>query len=310
MISTINNVFSLGMFVRFAPASARDAHFHATTLGLPLVRTILNRAEVFWGGEAIGFEVVYVDDKVERLTVDHAGAPMTPVFRVTSLDRIVTRLRGAGAHVIEGKTAFGREAYVRDNTGFFIGLRESPEGSTLAVDIEARRRRERGEAYNPGCKSMPEGWQELGWILRRVVDMPRMLSFYENVLELERIAEEGDHVLFDVGDNVVLEVAPGGNRQEAPSDRYLGPCAAVLRVHDVEKVRNRIVSGGGHIVNERISVLHWADLMYCADPEGAVFGVMQPIHPKHYAPEKYVLPETQEAVRREVERIAAVRMTR
>jgi hypothetical protein len=45
--------------------------------------------------------------------------------------------------------------------------------------------------------------------------------------------------------------------------------------------------------------------MYFADPEGALLGVEEGLHPGAYAPEKFVLPEALEAERRWRELLAA-----
>ncbi|MSO98981.1 MAG: VOC family protein [Rhodospirillaceae bacterium] len=144
---------------------------------------------------------------------------------------------------------------------------------------------------------MPEGIQEIGWVVRRVADLAAMSKFYADALGLVGVGEEDGHVLFDAGDNGILELAPGGTSRAAPSDRYHGTSATLFRVSDVAQVRANVTRYGGKIVNEKIP-LHWAELTYLADPEGGVLGAEQGYHPGVYAPEKFVLAENLEAERR------------
>jgi catechol 2,3-dioxygenase-like lactoylglutathione lyase family enzyme len=304
---TTENVFALGKLIRFAPWAAMDADFYGKVLNLPLIRTVHTHVQIFWAGEATVYELLYVKDKQEQPPADLAGAGCVPVFRVTGLEAILATLAGQGVEIVcvqQGER--GREAFFRDNSGFIVGLRERSEASTLPQDLAARRRRLRGETYNPGCKSMPEGRQELGWIVRHVADMAGMTKFFRDVIGLAQVGEEQGRPLFDLGDNTLLELAPGGRAHPVPTDRSQGPSGAVLRVHDVGKIRAALPGSGGHVVNDVIAGLHWAELMYFADPEGVVFGAEQGFHPGTYAPGKFVLPENLEAARREKERLAAV----
>jgi predicted enzyme related to lactoylglutathione lyase len=302
-----DNIFAMGMYIRFAPGDAQSDQFYENVTELPLIRAVADRAKIFWGGEASVYELVYVKDKTGTLASEPDVTPGIPVFRVHDLDAVLARLKSKGA-VTLGTTlgARGREAHFRDATGHIVGLRERNANSALAQDVEARRRWKRGEAYNPGCKSMPAGWQELGWLVRRVADVERMAKFYTQVLGLRAVGTEGGRQLFDLGDNTLLELTSGGTVLSIPGDRYHGPNAAVLRVHSVQAIRDAVVTGGGHIVNNVIAGLHWAELMYFADPEGMVFGAEQGYHPGTYAPQKFVLPENLEAERREQERRAAL----
>jgi predicted enzyme related to lactoylglutathione lyase len=301
------NIFALGMYIRFAPGAAAADQFYENIVELPLVRAVADRAKIFWGGEALVYELVYVKDKSEQLSFDPELTPCIPVFRVHDLEAVLARLTAAGA-VVTGiqRREYGREAHFRDATGHVVGLRERQVNSIVAQDGEARRRWKRGEAFNPGCKPMPAGWQELGWLVRRVADVEKIARFYSQALGLKQLATEDGRTLFDLGDNSILELASGGAALPVPADRSLGPNAAVLRVHDVQAIRDAVVAGGGHIVNNVIPGLHWAELMYFADPEGMVFGAEQGYHPGTYAPQKFVLPENLEAERRESERLAAL----
>lgn len=299
-----SNIHALGMFIRFAAKGSSSNEFFEKQIGLPLIRKVGANADIYWAGECAVFEVVYVADKQVEAEPDPLTAPAVPVFRVHGLDQLLAGMDKAGVRTtgaVDG--ASGREAYFIDSDGYWVGLRERGADAAQAQDIEARRRARRGETYNPGCKSMPAGFQELGWVVRRVADMDKMTTFYRDVVGLTPIGEEGDHVLFDAGDNIIFELAPGGTAKAAPTDRQQAASATLFRVDDIARLRADLDAAGAHIVNRQIP-LHWADLMYFADPEGTVLGAEQGYHPGEYAPEKFILAENLEANRRAREHAA------
>lgn len=293
-----SNIHAMGMFIRFSSKNGATHGFYKDTLEFPLIRIVgANVADIYWGGEATVYELVYVADKTVTPETDPAQAPCVPVYRVHDLDGLLASLAAKGVKTFPAQPRGpGREAFIADTDGYLIGLRERG-ASDLAEDLEAARRARRGETYNPGCKSMPQGVQELGWVVRRVADLAAMTAFYRDVVGLSPIGEEDGHVLFDLGDNSILELAAGGVASPAPTDRYHAPSAFILRVSDIEAVRAAVRASAGTIVNEKIP-LHWADLSYFADPEGCVFGAEQGYHPGEYAPEKFILAENLEAERR------------
>ncbi|WP_373987320.1 VOC family protein [Duganella sp. BuS-21] len=301
-----SNVHALGMFIRFASKESTSNAFFEKQVGLPLIRKVGANADIYWAGECAVFEVVYVADKQVVAETDPLTAPALPVFRVTGMDQLLASLNAAGVTTTAATAgASGREAYFVDTDGYWIGLRERGAEAALPQDIEARRRGRRGEAYNPGCKSMPAGLQELGWVVRRVADLDAMTVFYRDVVGLTPIGTEGEHVLFDAGDNIIFELAPGGKAQPAPTDRQQAASATLFRVDDIARLRADLDAAGAQIVNRQIP-LHWADLMYFADPEGTVLGAEQGYHPGQYAPEKFILAENLEANRRAREHAASL----
>jgi len=301
-----SNIHALGMFIRFAAKGSTSNAFFEQQVGLPLIRKVGANADIYWAGECAVFEVVYVADKQVVAEPDPLTAAALPVFRVTALDQLLANLAAAGVRTTGAvAAATGREAYFVDSDGYWVGLRERGADAALPQDVEARRRGRRGEAYNPGCKSMPAGMQELGWVVRRVADLEAMTAFYRDVVGLAPIGAEGGHVLFDAGDNIIFELAPGGSAQVAPNDRQQGASATLFRVDDIARLRASLDAAGAHIVNRQIP-LHWADLMYFADPEGTVLGAEQGYHPGQYAPEKFILAENLEANRRAREHAASL----
>ncbi len=288
----------LTMVLRFASESSPMGTFLADQLSLPTVRSVPG-FDIFWAGEASIFEVVYVAGKAAWLATEaDRHDAWTPIFRVNGLDRLMDRLSDQGAVFTDIlSTPLGREAFLIDPDGMRIGFREAPEDSERPQDVEARRRRIRGETFNPGCRSMPEDIQELGWVTRSVQDVDAMADFYGQVLGLKPVGALAGRRLLDAGDNLILELSPGGRGNTPPSDRYNAPASLIFRVSDMAQVRENLAKAAAVIVNESVA-LHWADLIYFADPDGAVVGVEQSYHPGVYAPAKFVLPESLEADRR------------
>ena len=191
-----------------------------------------------------------------------------------------------------------------DPLGGLIGLREADPQSDLAHDVEARRRWRRGEAFNVGCDPMPAGWQELGWVVRHVADVRSMRHFYTDAIGLEVIAEEDGRVLLDLGDNSVLELAPGGQAATPPAHRHELMSTFILRIRQLERFREELKARGVHMVHEFIQWPAGA-LTYVADPEGHVIGIEERYHPSQYLSKTIPpFPEDLEALRRQKEHLA------
>jgi predicted enzyme related to lactoylglutathione lyase len=298
------NVHAFRMFIRLSSAASAGDTFYTDVMQLPLLRHVGDKATIWWLGETSVFEAIYVQDKVVAPEEDPAAAAALPIMRVVDLEATLARLGAAGARTtVPERHGAGREAFVCDHDGYWFGLREPAADSSSPQDVNARWRARRGETFNPGCKSMPADMPELGWIVRRAHDLELMSRFYEETLGLTRLGEEDGRILFDAGEHVILELATGGVSRPPPKDRLDGSSVALFRVTDIAALRASLARAGTHIVNERVP-LHWADLMYFADPEGGLLGAEQGYHPGTYAPEKFVLPEVLEIERRRLEAAA------
>jgi predicted enzyme related to lactoylglutathione lyase len=308
-------VMSLGWCVRFAPASllAPMSEYFLKTLGLPrtgglrIARGDPENKNLMWGGETI--IVNHNFGGVEAPVSPREAAPETaryaPIYRVSGLDGLVERLRQRGAVVRDPRPcAYGREAFILDPMGMLTGLRERDAGSPLAQDHEAARRRRRGEAFNPGCQSMPERWQELGWIRLTAEDLPGLTRFYRDTVGFTVLGEVGGCVLFDFGDNTTLELAPGGAGRAPPEIQMAAQAAPILRVPDVHGAIAHLRSGGVHFVHDLLTSPK-SEFAYFADPEGNVTGICQTFHPSRYCENHTVLAEDVESERRWVELKAA-----
>lgn len=178
----------------------------------------------------------------------------------------------------------GHEAFVVDPAGQQIGLRATPRHPTLAADREARRRALRGEAFNPGCASMPSGWRELGWVQLRAADPARRST------------------LLDLGDAVTLKIVAGGSVRAAPAAQYASTAAMILRVRGLDGlVAAKVPRVGKRYVTQQGS---W---LYVAAPEGNVVGLREWNHPSAYAAKTPPVPTDLEAARRAVEARTAPR---
>lgn len=293
------NIKSLGWFIRFAPQTSKAGSFYPEKIGLPLIRHgDADTVDFFWAGEALVIESIYVKGKASAQDPDPATAALVPFFRTTDLDACLARYRAAGLQVI-GPEARGkaRQGYVLDCDGQLIGLRQVAATSACAFDREAMRRTVRGEAFNPGCAPMPKDIYEVGWVTRRVVDVEKMAAFYRDVVGLPQIRIDHGYAQFDLGDNSILELAPGGKARDLPTNRYETPCVFILRVFDSLTLKTALKSQGVRFVHDHIQ---WdrGQLSYFADPENNLVGIEQRYHPGRYAPKQIGFPEDLEAERR------------
>lgn len=304
-------IMSLGWCVRFVPVSLMDvlSDYFLTAVGLPRTGYLRvsegnpENKDLMWSGETIITNHNYggVEAPVSTREADPYAARFYAVYRVSGLDGVVGRLRGRGAIVLGPRDcAHGREAFVVDPMGMLTGLRERDANAHLAQDHEATRRRLRGEAFNPGCKSLPEGWQELGWIRITAEDLPGLTTFYRDTVGFALVGEERGCMLFDLGDNTILELAPGGKGRPPPAIQMAAQAAPILRVPDVHGAIAFLRRRGVHFVHELLASPK-SEFAYFADPEGNVFGICQNFHPSKYCESHRVLPEDVEAGRRWVE---------
>ena len=83
------NVHALGMFIRFSPKESAASAFYQQKIELPLIRVVGDHvADIYWGGEASVFEIVFVKDKQPAPEPSPETAPSVPVFRVSGLEAV------------------------------------------------------------------------------------------------------------------------------------------------------------------------------------------------------------------------------
>jgi predicted enzyme related to lactoylglutathione lyase len=302
------DIMALGWYVVFSPPSrmVQTTDFYGKTLGLPLMmtmRTAQQNKNYFWCGEDIVLDLSHhaPEAPFDPRDADPATARQVPIFRTDNLGALMATFVSHGAKALPIRpAALGREAFVVDPTGRLIGFRQRDVGSALAADREARRRSKRGEAFNPGCASMPSNLQELGWVRLRVADLEAAKRFYGARVGLPYLGSTDDAALFDLGDNTTLEIAGGGIARPLPTAQNAADQVMILRVVDFQTTLRRLKAAGQafpfKIYNEANG-----GFSYIADPEGNLLGLADRRPPAAYRDQAPVLPEDLEARRRWVE---------
>lgn len=306
-----SEVMGLGWYVVFSPPSLMDraTDFYNKTLGLPLMmtmRTAQQNKNYLWCGEDIVLDLSHhaPETPLNPREADPATARQIPIFRTEALDALMAGFAARGAKTLPARpTAFGREAFVVDPAGRLIGFRQREPGSPFAADREARRRFKRGEAFNPGCASMPAHLQELGWVRLSVADLDAARQFYGTRVGLPYLGSFGGAALFDLGDNTTLEIVGGGVARPRPTGQYAAESVVILRVVDFPAMMVRLKAAGQPFP---YPVYNWAnaDFSYIADSEGNLLGLADRPPPAAYRDKLPVLPEDLEARRRWVEATA------
>jgi predicted enzyme related to lactoylglutathione lyase len=284
---------SLGWYVRFVPLDKMDAmdRFYADVLGLPrlwhsrIAHGKVENKDLYWAGETIVENHncgAPADASIGPREADPATARQVQFYRVSELDAIVSGLRARGVTVFGPiPCPNGHEAFVLDPMNMLLGLRQIDAGSQLPQDAEAVRRRMRGEAFNPGCKPMPAGWQELGWVRIRAANLPALRDFYAATLGLTLLREMEGTVQFNLGDNTILELAAGGVARPPPAMQMSSLAAIIMRVGDALELRASLQRAGAHFVHDLIKHAK-GNLCYVSDPEGNVIGFSDRLHPGSY----------------------------
>jgi predicted enzyme related to lactoylglutathione lyase len=301
-------IMSLGWYVVFSPPSLTNltTDFYDKTLGLPLMmtmRTPQQNKNYFWCGEDIVLDLSHhaPEGPFDPRDSDPATARQVPIFRTDNLEALMAAFAGRGATIAPIRsTPFGREAFVVDPTGRLVGFRQRDPGSPLAADREAARRFKRGEAFNPGCDSMPAHLQELGWVRLRVANIEAAKGFYGGRIGLTYIGSAGSAALFDLGDNTTLELVGGGTARPLPAAQNAADQVMILRVVDFPSILSRL-KAAGQAFPYKIMNVATGGFSYIADPEGNLIGLADRRPPAAYRDTQPARAEDLEARRRWVE---------
>jgi predicted enzyme related to lactoylglutathione lyase len=296
------------IMVVFSPPSQMDGMtaFYNETLGLPLMltmRTEIQNKNYFWGGEDIVVDLSHhaPETPLGPREADPATARQIPIFRTDDLDALMAGFSARGAKTLPARPTFlGREAFVVDPTGRLLGFRQRDPGAPFAADREARRRFKRGEAFNPGCASMPTHLQELGWVRLGVANLDAAKQFYGARVGLRDLGMAGDAALFDLGDNTTLEIVGGGIARPIPPTQSAGETVAILRVVDFKATMARL-KAAGQLFPYKIYSAPNGGFSYISDSEGNLLGLCDRSPPAAYKGSMPVMPEDLEARRRWVE---------
>lgn len=297
-----NGIMSLGWYMRRTEDAERLADFYGNILGLPLLRG-QQPVFMFWAGESLVFELKSDEAPVNHRETDPETAPCIPIFRVHSMSSLLHRLTTSGVRIVSDKEIKdGREVFVLDADDQLVGLREISPNSSLAFEIEARRRREDTNRFNPGVEPMPDEIQDLGWILCRYQNRNTVAGFYQDTIGFTPVDGLPDRQSFDFGDNVVLEIADGGPELPLPKDRVEVTNSYILRLEKTAPFKDRLEGLGVPWPNPHIQ---WkrAHLAYFADPENHIVGIEERYDPSEYPPGVDAFAEDLEAERRYQERL-------
>ncbi len=304
-------IMSLGWYVIFGRPSMIEpmTAFYGQTLGLPMLLNMRGPQQYknhFWAGEDILIDLSHhaLETPLDPREADPSTARQVAFFRTDDLDAVTAAIRARGGTVLPTRpTAYGREAFVVDPMGRLVGFRQREAGSPLAADREALRRRRRGEAFNPGCASMPPHVQELGWVRIRVADPSAAARFYGARLGLASLGTVGGAQLFDLGDNTTLEILPGGVARPRPAEQRAAETVIIERVVDFPALHAELAAKGQEFPY-KIYDLASGGFSYVSDSEGNLVGLADRKPPGSYRDKEAVVPADLEARRRWVEATA------
>lgn len=276
-----NHIMCMGWYLRRVERGEAVLPFYRDVLKLPVMRG-KEPTWFIWGGEIFVFELIGECPPRPERDTDPASAPLMPVFRCHNLDGLLAELAHNHVRTVgERRTKHGREAFVLDTDRQLVMLRERAPDSSHASDIEAARRRARGDTFVYDWRAMPARIQELAWIRRQVQNLSKVLPFYTDKLGLKQVGEEDGAVMLDAGDNFILEIAEGGTPQKPPEkDRTEITNSFVFHVDDHARMTALLKERGVPIVQEIF--FNSAHLTYVVDPEGQLLGFEERFEPHGY----------------------------
>ncbi|MDX2145029.1 MAG: VOC family protein [Rhodospirillaceae bacterium] len=289
-----NGVMSGGWYMRRCPDGEAVEAFYRDGLGLPIIRKHVP-VWFLWGGGTLAFELKA--DKAPRpeRIIEPDAHPLTPILLTRDLKAALARAQAAGGKVVPSRDVMGREAFVLDGDRQITGLRQVDEKLPhhLATPLP-------GVAgdFNPGCPPLPADLVSWHSVVRRVRDVAKVAAFYRDVIGFKHLGAHGGREVFRIGQDMLLEIAPGGSPQVAPVDRGEITNSWVSRVADHNALMRRLMHHKVRLAQDVIQ-FNSARLVYVLDPEDQVVGLEE-----RYPPEKYQwasrtpFPEDTEALRR------------
>ena len=116
----------------------------------------------------------------------------------------------------------------------------------------------------------------MGWYMRRTADSHSLCDFYRDVmgLPLMRGGRPWPVSMFWAGEATVFELksdeAPMPEREQDPET---APCTPIFRVHDVDKLTEKMVQGGAKYISE--TQLPDARQVHVLDPDGQIIALRE-----------------------------------
>ena len=292
------NMIGLSIFVLRTHDALALSEWYAGVLRLPMVR---GQDVIYshWVGDVHLLELLAIETETpsERLN-DPDSAPTVPVFRVTDMDALVARLTRAQVQIVRrARSTLGEELFILDPDHNLLGFRQRNAESQAPWDREARRQKREGETFNPGVGMMPPDIQGIGWVVRRVADVATCERFYGTDLGFTPLGHERGRPLFDLGANVVLELAPGGTVEPRPASRKQVPAVPVVRVESHAALNGWLKSHNVVLTDDTIQYAT-TDLSYALDPENHMIGFDQRLAPEKFRKPRRPYREELEIARR------------
>ena len=266
---------SLGWWMRRTTGKtmAELTPYYQQVIGLPLVRAWQNDLVLLWAGEDMIFEVKTDDNPVRRQS-DPASAAAVPVFRVQDLDRWRTRMTVHGYEPVARRaTRWGQTLFYRGPDQLIIGFEQRSIDSPLPSDRIALRRWRDGAGRLGALPPLPDTLHYLSRAIRHVADVPAMSRFYRDSFGLKPLGAEGQSQLFALGEDTVLEIAPGGIAIPEPADRTELPDTYVLRVHNLDAQLAALPKRGARLKGAVIVKEETTRLQFIPDPEGWISAI-------------------------------------
>ena len=269
------DIQSLGWWMRRTTARkmAELSPYYQQILGLPLVRAWENDLVLLWAGEDLIFEVK-TDDHPARAQADAGSAAMLPVFRVHDLAKWRARMASFGlAPVSQTQSRWGRTLFYLGPDNLVTGFEERSVDSPLPSDRRALKNWRAGPFRLGGLPLLPDSLHYLSRAIRHVADVPAMVRFYRDAFGLAMLGREGESAIFALGDDSVLEIAPGGVPLAEPADRSELPDTVVLRTHHLDAQLAALPKRGARLKGELIIMEETTRLQFVPDPEGWIVGI-------------------------------------
>ncbi len=269
------DIQSLGWWMRRTTGRtmAQLTPYYQQVLGLPRIRAWENDLVLLWAGEDLVFEVK-TDDHPTRRQVEAGSAALLPVFRVHDLAKWRARMASFGFEpVSRTESAWGRTLFYRGPDDLITGFEERVSGSPLRSDRRALATWRAGPFRLGDLSPLPDSLHYLSRAIRHVADLPAMAHYYRNAVGLEPLGREAGSELFALGDDSVLELAPGGVALPQPADRSELPDTLVLRTHNLDAQMAALPKRGARLKGELIVKEETTRLRFLADPEGWIVGL-------------------------------------
>ncbi len=269
------NLQSMGWWLRRTTGKkmAELTPYYQKIIGLPLERDFENDLVLLWAGEDLIFEVKTDDNPVRKQT-DANSAAMLPVFRVHDLAKWRARMESFGYKpVSERKTQWGQTLFYLGPDNLITGFEHRSDDSPLPSDRKALKRWKQGAFRLGNLPPLPDSLHYLSRAIRHVADVEAMSKYYRDVFGLQPLGSEGDSQIFAVGEDSVLEIAPGGVSIPEPGDRSELTDTFVMRIHNLDAERQALSKRGAKLKGDVIVKEETTRLQFVPDPEGWIVGI-------------------------------------